>query len=255
MVSDLAHGVNLLHTARSKLNVGCEVVTTLVLEERALNERRLNDTLLTLLSLEQALGETGSSHSHRQSSRSSTTLGLDDLITAELHTLNVCVTLSALKVVAGLGEERNDGGAGVTTNDGDVLVGRVGALDLGDEAGGTDDVKSGDTEEALGVVDALVLEDLGGDGDGRVDLKYFLLVTSSSFAPRNGSYVLTGLAITRMLASGQESAQALAKSRTIEALVLKRSSRVIPGLRGTPAGMRTISAPVKHSLRFSSPLS
>lgn len=33
-----------------------------------------------------------------------------------------------------------------------------------------------------------------------------------------------------------------AKSRTMEALVLKRSSRVMPGLRGTPAGMTTTSA-------------
>lgn len=68
--------------------------------------------------------------------------------------------------------------------------------------------------------------------------------------------------MTRTLASGAESATALARSRTIDALVLNRSgygelmsfaaplqgspSRVIPGFRGTPAGMRTISAPVRH---------
>ena len=58
----------------------------------------------------------------------------------------------------------------------------------------------------------------------------------------------------------------MARSRTMEALVLKRSdevvvsnelrtemgenipSRVMPGLRGTPAGIRTMSAPSKHSL-------
>lgn len=45
------------------------------------------------------------------------------------------------------------------------------------------------------------------------------------------------------------SAQAEAKSRTMEALVLKRSSRVMPGLRGTPAGMTTMSHPVRASLR------
>lgn len=59
----------------------------------------------------------------------------------------------------------------MATDDGDGLVGGVGALDLRDEAGGTDDVKGGDTEEALGVVDALALEDLGDDGDGGVDLR------------------------------------------------------------------------------------
>lgn len=70
----------------------------------------------------------------------------------------------------------------------------------------------------------------------------------------------------KMLASGAWSAAALAKSRTMEALVLKRSgclrqsrkaphegqflpSRVMPGLRGTPAGMRTISAPLRASAR------
>lgn len=35
----------------------------------------------------------------------------------------------------------------------------------------------------------------------------------------------------------------------MEALVLKRSSRVMPGLRGTPAGMTTTSHPVRASLR------
>jgi hypothetical protein len=58
----------------------------------------------------------------------------------------------------------------VATDNGDVLVGGVVVLQLGDEARGTDNVEGGDTEEALGVVDALGLEDLGGDGDGRVDL-------------------------------------------------------------------------------------
>jgi hypothetical protein len=58
----------------------------------------------------------------------------------------------------------------VTANDGDGLLGGVGLLDLGDEAGGTDNVKGGDTEETLGVVDTLGLEDLRDDGDGRVDL-------------------------------------------------------------------------------------
>jgi hypothetical protein len=69
-----------------------------------------------------------------------------------------------------LGEEGNDGSAGVATDDGDVLGGGVVVLDLGDEAGSADNVEGGDTEEALGVVDALGLEDLGGDGDGGVDL-------------------------------------------------------------------------------------
>ena len=78
--------------------------------------------------------------------------------------------LLALEVVSGLGEERDDGGARVAADDGDVLVGGVRVADLGDEARGADDVEGGDAEEALGVVDALALEDLGGDGDRGVDL-------------------------------------------------------------------------------------
>jgi len=75
----------------------------------------------------------------------------------------------ALEVVAALAEQRDDGLAGVATNDNDVLVGRVGALVLGDEARGADDVKGGDTEQAAGVVDTGLLQNLGGDGDGAVD--------------------------------------------------------------------------------------
>ena len=48
-------------------------------------------------------------------------------------------------------------------------------------------------------------------------------------------------------ALGHTSAAAAAKSRTMEALILKRSSRVIPGLRGTPAGMITTSHPSKEA--------
>jgi hypothetical protein len=59
----------------------------------------------------------------------------------------------------------------VTTNYSNVLIGGVGAFELGDEAGGTDDVESGNTEETLGVVDAFRLENLGGNGNGRVDLR------------------------------------------------------------------------------------
>jgi len=38
---------------------------------------------------------------------------------------------------------------------------------------------------------------------------------------------------------------AVARPLTIPALILKRSSRVIPGLRGTPAGTTTISQPIR----------
>lgn len=71
--------------------------------------------------------------------------------------------------MAALAEERHDGDTGVATNDGDVLVLGVGVLDLADEAASANDVERGDAEEALGVVDAAGLEDLGDDGNGGVD--------------------------------------------------------------------------------------
>ncbi len=51
----------------------------------------------------------------------------------------------------------------------DVLINGVGVLDLGDKAGCADDIEGGNAEQALGVVDAPGLEDLGDDRYGRVD--------------------------------------------------------------------------------------
>jgi len=168
---DLADGVDLLNTVGTELDVGREVVTTLILEQRRVDKGGLDDVLLALGSLEQGLGEAGTGHGHGEGGRASAVLGLHDLVTAELDTLDVRVELLALEVVARLGEEGDDGGARVSANDGDVLGSGVGVLDLRDEARGTDDVEGSDTEEALGVVDALGLEDLGSDGDSGVDLQ------------------------------------------------------------------------------------
>lgn len=48
----------------------------------------------------------------------------------------------------------------MTTNDSDLLIGRIGALDLRDKAGSTDNVEGSNTKEALRVVDTLGFEDL-----------------------------------------------------------------------------------------------
>jgi hypothetical protein len=170
VLGDLANRVDLLDTVRAELDVGGKVFAALVLVERRVDESGLDDVLLALSSLEERLGETGTGHGHGESGRAGTVLGLDDFVTAELDAVDVALELLALEVVAGLRQERDDGCAGVATNNGDVLAGGVGVLDLGDEARGADDVEGGDTEEALGVVDASLLEDLGGDGDGGVDL-------------------------------------------------------------------------------------
>ena len=58
----------------------------------------------------------------------------------------------------------------MTTNDRDVQVSRVLlASNLSDKGLGTDNIEGGDTEEPLGVEYTSLLEDLGGDGNGRVD--------------------------------------------------------------------------------------
>lgn len=169
--SDVADGEDLLSTVGAKLDLGGEEVDTLVLVERGLDEGGLNDTLLALGGAEEGLGEAGTGESHGEGGGTSTVLGLDNLVTTELDAVHELVAGGTFDVgVVGLGEERDDGDTGVTTNNGDLLVGGVGTLELGDEARGTDDVKGGDTEETLGVVDTLGLVDLGDDGDGRVDL-------------------------------------------------------------------------------------
>ena len=88
-----------------------------------------------------------------------------------MDTLDVLIALAAFEGVAGLGEERNDGCARVATDNGDGFVGWIGVFEGRDESRGTDDVKSGDTKQLLGVVDVLGLEDLGGDWDSGVDLE------------------------------------------------------------------------------------
>jgi hypothetical protein len=166
--SNLSDFVDLLNTVGAQLDLGGKEVNALVLVQWAVDESRLNNTLLSLSGLQQRLSEAGTSHSHRQSSRSSTILSLDDLITTELHTVEERRITDEIRV-RGLREQRNDCDARVSTNNDDVLINGVGVLDLRDEAGCADNIEGGDTEQALGVVDTCLLEDLGDDGHGGVD--------------------------------------------------------------------------------------
>lgn len=164
---DVADGEDLLDTIGAELDAGAEELDTLLLVERGLDKGGLND-LLASGSAEERVRHAGTSHGHGEGGRASTVLGLDDLITTELDTLDE-LSVGAEVRVAALAEERDNGDTGVATDNGDVLVLGVSVLDLGDEAAGADNVEGGDTEEGLGVVDTGVLEDLGADGDGRVD--------------------------------------------------------------------------------------
>lgn len=57
-----------------------------------------------------------------------------------------------------------------------------------------------------------------------------------------------------MMASGQLAATPSHSVFTMPALMLKRSSRVMPGLRGTPAGITTSSAPLSAPASSSAPV-
>ena len=165
---DLADGQDLLDTVGAELDLGGEELDALVLVQGAVDEGGLDDTLLALGGAQDGVGEAGTGLGHGQGGGTSTVLGLDDLVTAELDTVDELGVGGQIGVVA-LAEERDDGDTGVAAHNGDVLVLGVGALDLAHETASTDNVEGGDTEQALGVVDTTGLEDLGHNGDGGVD--------------------------------------------------------------------------------------
>lgn len=130
VVGQLADIVDLLDTIWAERDLGSEEVDALVLVEWAVNEGWLDDVRLALSSSEQALGESSTSHSHGEGGRTSTILGLDDLVTTKLNSVDESVELLAGDIgVAGLRDQWDDGDTGVTTNNGNVLVGWVSTLD------------------------------------------------------------------------------------------------------------------------------
>lgn len=165
---DLTDGQDLLDTVGAELDLAGEELDALVLVEGRLDKGGLNDTLLAVSGAEERVSHAGTSHGHGEGGGAGTVLGLDNLVTTELDALDE-LGVGAQVGVAALAEQRDNGDTRVATDDGDVLVDGVGALDLGDEAAGADNVEGGNTEEGLGVVDTGSLEDLGADGDGRVD--------------------------------------------------------------------------------------
>lgn len=171
LFAEFTNFVDLLDTVWAKLDLGREEIHALVFVQWAIDEGAFDNALLALRSLQQALSEPCTSHGHGKSGRACTILGLDDFVTTELDAVDQGVELLAGDIgVAGLRDQGDDGNTRVTTNNGDVLVCGIGSLDLGNEAGGADDVQCGDTKESLGVVDSGALVHLGADGHGRVDL-------------------------------------------------------------------------------------
>ncbi len=64
---------------------------------------------------------------------------------------------------------------------------------------------------------------------------------------------LTGLVITPTNALGQLATMPSANTLIIPAFTLNKSARSIPGLRGIPAGIITISAPESAPAKLSAP--
>jgi len=162
-------GVDLGDTVLAQVNFSSEESSaeSLVVLGGLDESELLGDGLASVAS-EDSLGELGTSSSHGQGSRTTTSLGLDDLITTEHDAGSEVVKLLTLDRhgSGSEGEERHDGSTSVTTDDrnGDGL-----ASLLRSEGVSTELVKGGNTEELLGVVDAELLQCLSPDGDSGVD--------------------------------------------------------------------------------------
>ena len=170
LLGELGEGRDVLHAVGAELDGGGEVLH-LVLEQGALHEGALLDAGLAVERLEQALGEDGSSVGHREGGGARTVLGLDDLVTTELDAVHeLVVLLAGLDAVrlGGLRQEGHDGDTRVATDDGNIGRLGVGVGDARQEGRGAGHVERGHTEQALGVVHASLLEDLGDDRDGGV---------------------------------------------------------------------------------------
>lgn len=86
-----------------------------------------------------------------------------------MDTVGEGIKLLLGELLTSLGKKGNNGDTGVTTDDSDIDVLGVLTLNFRDEAGSTDNIKGGDTEKTLGVIDTVLLENLSEDRDGGVD--------------------------------------------------------------------------------------
>lgn len=206
------------------------------------------------------------------------------LVATELDAVGECGDL-LLGQLRELGQDGQDGGAGVATDNSDAHVSRVAPQGVADELVRAHDVERGDAKDAVAtrgtrsatsfrtalrgtrasnsparVVGASSLEGLGDDGHRGVDGvgdDAQVRVGRGPAQPRKRVGVSNGrnaiAATARKPHACTHSAAAFAKPWTIDALVPNRSSRVMPGLRGTPAGMTMMSAPSMAAAAFSAP--
>jgi hypothetical protein len=108
----------------------------------------------------------------------------------------------------------------MATNHKDVFVSRIRISQLRDKARGSNHVEGSNAEKTLWVVDPFGFEDFSANGNGGV---YLGSISAGTVVDIGVPQVRTGLEMTRILASGHASAAALARSRTMLALVLNKS--------------------------------
>mmetsp|Transcript_80394 Transcript_80394/g.209705 ORF Transcript_80394/g.209705 Transcript_80394/m.209705 type:complete len:252 (+) Transcript_80394:348-1103(+) len=135
-----------------------------------LHEGALDHTLLARQPSHDPVGKVGPGVGHREGGGAAACLGLHDLVAAEHDPVRQRV---ALRVGEGarrlrLRQQGHDGGAGVAADHGHLGGDGVAALGVGDEGPGAAHVQGGDAKELPGVVDALLLQHLRGDGDSGV---------------------------------------------------------------------------------------
>lgn len=118
-----------------------------------LDEGALNNVLLTTHGGKKAASKDLASISHGQSGRAGTVLGLDNLVTTELNTMSEGGDVSVSELsTRNLGQKRQDGSTSMATNDRDLGGAHIKLLVLRNEGIGTDNVKSGNTEQTARIV-------------------------------------------------------------------------------------------------------
>lgn len=239
--SNFSNFMDFLDTLGSELNIGGEERNSLLGEEGAFNKGGLDDVFLPRKSFEEAESESGAGKSHRQGGTTLSVLGLDNFVTTKLNTVGEGFELFVVKLkTLDLGKEGNNGGTGVATDDRNLNILGVFLHLFGDESRGANNIKGSHAKETASIVYIVLLEDFSNDGDSGIN---------GVGDDKEVSLGAVSWKINMMPMADAYLAQAAARSRTMEALMLKRSSRVMPGFLGTPAGMTTTSQPSRACLR------
>lgn len=166
--SNLPNIMNLLHTIRTQLHLTSKEIHSLVLIQRTIHKSGLNNTLLSLCSLQQALREPRACHRHRQCRGSSSILRGHYLITSELDAFEE-ILLAYEIGMRGLREQWYDGDARVAAYNNNILIYGIGPLQLRHKSTSSHDIQCRNTEQSLRVINACLLEDLCNDWHSAVD--------------------------------------------------------------------------------------